>query len=62
MCNDGVSRGVPGILYHTGGLLENQSIFVDVGYMSDTCAGREGQLELVCDSDGDDVLQSLFPV
>lgn len=55
--------GVPGILDHTGGLLENQSIFVDVDYMrSDTCARREGQLELVCYSDGDDVLQSLFPV
>lgn len=47
--------GVPGLLDHIRGLLENQSILVDVGYIQ----GEEGQLVLVHDSDGETVLPSL---
>lgn len=39
--------GVPSLLNHAGGLLENQNVFVDVGYMQgDIYAGGE-QLILV---------------
>lgn len=47
--------GVPGLLDHVRGPLENQSIFIDAGYIQ----GEEGQLVLVHDSDGDTVLPSL---
>lgn len=67
MCDGGSGGGVPSLLNHIGDLLENQSVFVDVGYMQgDICAGG-GQLVLVYESVGNIVesapsLEFLLPV
>lgn len=49
--------GVPRLLNHIGDLLENQSVFVDVGYMQGNICAGGGQLVLVYESVGDIVLQ-----
>lgn len=53
--------GVPSLLNHIGDLLENQSVFVDVGYMQGNICAGGGQLVLVYESVVT-LYFSLFPV